>query len=201
MRGLHSQRLPKRFPREKELSFASGQNFDVLDQQITRLNKSVLFHQDRLRENEDVLSTKQQERGQLDIAFRDLAAKGFTPTPSPVRTLVQSDVEGDEGVVGEEEAVPDASLEQDSGVSGAVRESARIVAGIAKKRRCLDSAQVLNEVVEREIAQLSSAFGKGGVRKGRYASGNARVILVTKGGCWSSEREERRMFFKTILKL
>ena len=68
---------------------------------------------------------------------------------------MQSDNEGDEGVVGEEETVPDAPLEQDSGGSGAVRESARPVAGTAKKRRCLDSAQVLNEVVEREIAQLS----------------------------------------------
>ena len=98
---------------------------------------------------------------------------------------MQSDNEGDEGVGGEEEAVPDATLERDSGGSGAVRESARPVAGTTKKRRCLESAQVLNEVVELEIAQLSkeealrfqamfsqqaeraedvdSAFGKGGV--------------------------------------
>ena len=68
---------------------------------------------------------------------------------------MQSVNECDEGVGGEEEAVPDATLEQDSGGSGAVRESARPVAGTAKKRRCLDFAQVLDEVVEREIAQFS----------------------------------------------
>ena len=115
----------------------------------------VLFHQDKLRENEDALSTKQQERAQLDIAFRDLTAEGFTPTPSPVRTPVQSNNEGDEGVGGEEEAFPDAAVEQDSGGCGAVQDSARPVVGTAQKRRCLDSAQVLNEVVVREIAQLS----------------------------------------------
>ena len=147
-------KTPKKVSREKEMSLLRAK-IDVLDQQITRLNKSVLFHQDQMRENEDALSTKQQERAQLDIAFRDLTAKGFTPTPSLVRTPVQSDNEGDEGVGGEEEAVPDATVEQDSGDSGAVRDSARPVVGTAKKRRCLDSAQVLNEVVEREIAQLS----------------------------------------------
>ena len=61
---------------------------------------------------------------------------------------MQSDDEGDEGDEGgEEEAVPDATMEQASG-------GARPVVGTAEKRRCLDSAQVLNEVVEREIAQL-----------------------------------------------
>ena len=123
---------------EKELSLLRAK-IDVLDQQITRLNKSVLFHQDELRENEDALSTKQQERAQLDVAFRDLTAKGFTPTPSQVRTPVHSDNEGDEGVGGQEEAVPDATLEQDSGGSRAVRDSARPVAlrkgGVLIRRR------------------------------------------------------------------
>ena len=49
----------------------------------------------------------------------------------------------------------DAPVEQDSGGSGAVGDSARPVAGTAKKWRCLGSAHVLNEVVEREISQLS----------------------------------------------
>ena len=35
-------------------------------------------------------------------------------------------------------------------------DAARPIAGTAKKRRCLGSADVLNEVVEREIAQLST---------------------------------------------
>ena len=69
--------------------------------------------------------------------------------------LAQSDNEGEEGDGGEEEAVPDAPVEQDSGGSGAVGDSARTVAGTAKKWRCLGSAHVLNEVVEREISQLS----------------------------------------------
>ena len=85
-------KTPNKMSGEKELSLLRAK-IDVLDQQITRLNKSVLFHQDKLRENEDALSTKQQERAQLDIAFRDLTAKGF----SPVRTPVQSHNEGDEG--------------------------------------------------------------------------------------------------------
>ena len=111
----------------------------MLDQQITRLNKSVLFHQDKLSENADALSAKQQERAQFDT----------------VRTPVQSDNEGEEGDGGEEEVVPDALMEQNSGGSGAVGDSARPVAGTAKKRRCLGSAHVLNELVEREISQLS----------------------------------------------
>ena len=72
---------PKKNSREKELSLLRAK-IDVLDQQIARLNKSVLFHQDKLRENEDALSTKQQERAQIDSAFRDFTAKGFTPTLS-----------------------------------------------------------------------------------------------------------------------
>ena len=142
-------KTPKKISWEKELSLLRAK-IDVLDQ-------SVLLHQDKLRENEDALSTKQQERAQLDIAFRDLTAKGFTPTPSPVRTPVQSDNEGYEGVVGGRGGCSRrySIWNKILVVSGAVREFARPVAGTAKKRRCLDSAQVLNEVVEREIAQLS----------------------------------------------
>ena len=66
----------------------------------------------KLRENEDALSSKQKERAQLDSAFRDLMAKGFTPTPSPVRTPAESDNEGEEGDGGEDEGVPDVSMEQ-----------------------------------------------------------------------------------------
>ena len=47
-------------------------------------------------------------------------------------------------------------MEQDSGGSGAVGDAARLVAGTAKMRRCPGSAHVLNEVVEREISQLST---------------------------------------------
>ena len=141
------QKTPKKVSREKELSLLRAK-IDVLDQQITRLNKSVLFHQDMLRENEDALSSKQRNP---DIAFRDLTAKGFTPTPSPVRTPAQSDNEGEEGEGGEDEGVPDVSMEQDSGGFGAIGNAARPIAGTFLKRRCLGPADVLTEVVEREI--------------------------------------------------
>ena len=75
-----------------------------------------------------------------------------------MRSPPQSDNEGEEGEVCEEEGVPDVPMEQNSSDSGAVGDAARPVAGTSKKRRCLGSADVLNEVVEREIAQLSLRF-------------------------------------------
>ena len=78
---------------------------DVVAQQIARLDKTVLHHQEKLRESEDALSTKQSEHAQLQGEFRDLTDKGFTGRP---------------------------------------------IAGTAKKRRSLGSADALNEVVERE---------------------------------------------------
>ena len=151
-----SQKAPKKVSREKQLSLLRTK-IDVLDQQITRLNKSVLFHQDKLRENEDALPAKQAEHALLQVAFRDLTANFFTPTPSPVRSPPQSDYEGDEGEVCD---VPDVPMEQNSSGSGAVGDAARPVAGTAKERRCLGSADVLIEVVEREIAQISMEEAK-----------------------------------------
>ena len=55
------------------------------------LNKTVLYHQEKLRENEDALSATQSQHAQLQVAFRDLTDKGFTPTPSPMQTPPQSD--------------------------------------------------------------------------------------------------------------
>ena len=81
--GRSSKKTPKKIAGENELSLLRAK-IDVLDQQITRLNKSVLFHQDKLRENEDALSAQQQERAHLDVAFRDLTAKSFTLTPCAV---------------------------------------------------------------------------------------------------------------------
>ena len=69
------------------------------------------------------------------LAFRDPTAKSFTPTPSPVRTPAQSDNEGEEGEGGEDEGVPDVSMEQVSGGSGAIGKAARPIAGTVKKKK------------------------------------------------------------------
>ena len=152
---IATQKAPKKVFREKQLSLLRAK-IDVLAQQITRLNKTVLYHQEKLRENEDALSTKQSEHAQLQVEFRDLTDKGFTPTPSPFHTPPQSDHGGEEGEACDEEGVPDVPMEHTSSDSGAAGDAARPVAGTAKKRRCLGSADVLSEVVEREIAQLST---------------------------------------------
>ena len=47
-------------------------------------------------------------------------------------------------------------MEHTSSGSGAAGDAALPVAGSAKKRRCLGSADVLNEVVEREIESIST---------------------------------------------
>ena len=47
-------------------------------------------------------------------------------------------------------------MEPTSGGSGVAGDSARPVVGTAKERRCLGSTDALHEVVEREIAQLST---------------------------------------------
>ena len=147
---IATQKAPKKVSREKQLSLLRAK-IDVLAQQITRLNKTVLYHQEKLRENEVALSTKQSQ-----VEFRDLTDKGFTPTPSPFQTPPQSVHGGEEGEACDEEGVPDVPMEHTSSDSGAAGDAARPVAGTAKKRRCLGSADVLNEVVEREIAQLSA---------------------------------------------
>ena len=82
--------------------------------------------------------------------------KGFTPTPSPAQTPPQSDHGGEEGEACAEEGAPDVPMEPTSSGSGVAGDTVRPVAGTAKKRRCLGSADVLNEIVEREIAQLST---------------------------------------------
>ena len=126
-------------------------------QKIAVLNKTVL-HQPRLtlRESGDALSTKQSEHAQLQGEFRDLTDKGFTPTPSPAKTPPQSDHGGVEGEASAEEGAPDVPMEPTSSGSGVAGDAARPIAETAKKRRCLGSADALNEVVEREIAQLST---------------------------------------------
>ena len=128
----------------------------MLAQQIARLNKTVLYHQEKLRENEDALSTKQSEHALLQVAFRDLTDKGFTPTPSLVQTPPQSDhAWGEEGEAFDEEGAPDVPMEPTSSGSGVAGDAARPVAGTAKKRRCHRSADVLNEIVERERSSQS----------------------------------------------
>ena len=107
-----------------------------------------------MRENEDALSSKQSEHAQLQVEFRDLTDKGFTPTPSPFQTPPQSEHGGEEGEVCDEKGVPDVPMENISTDSGAAGDAGRPVAGAAKKRRCLGSADVLNEVVERDCATL-----------------------------------------------
>ena len=82
------------------------------------------------------------------------------------------------GVGGEEEAVPDASLEQDSGGSGAVRESARLVAGTAKKRRCLDSAQVLDTTLQREGACFQAVFSQQAERAEDVEMGTLEILRL-----------------------
>ena len=128
----------------------------MVAQQIARLNKTVLHHQEKLRESEDALSTKQSEHAQLQGEFRDLTDKGFTPTPSPAQTPPQSDHGSEEGEACAEEGAPDVPMEPTSSGSGVAGDAARPIAGTAKKRRCLGSADALNEKVEREIAQLST---------------------------------------------
>ena len=110
----------------------------------------MLYHQEKLRENEGALSTKQSEHAQLQVKFRDLTDKGCTPTPSPIQTPPQSDHGGEEGEACDEVGVPDVPMEHTSSGSGAAGDAARPVAGTAKKRRCLGSADALNEVVERD---------------------------------------------------
>ena len=101
----------------------------MLAQQITRLEK--------LRENEDALSTKQSEHALLQVKFLDLTDKGFTPTPSPLQTPPQSDHGSEEGEACDEEGAPDVPMEPTSSVSGVAGDAARPVAGTAKKRRCV----------------------------------------------------------------
>ena len=79
-----------------------------------------------------------------------------TPTPSPAQTPPQSDHWGEEGEACAEEGAPDVPVEPTSSGSGVAGDAVRPVAGTAKKRRCLGSADVLNEMVEREIAHLST---------------------------------------------
>ena len=111
--GLQRKKAPKKVSREKQLSLLRAK-IDVLAQQITRLNKTVLYHQEKLRENEDALSTKQSEHAQLQVEFRELTDKGFTPTPSPIPTPPQSDHGSEEGEACDEEGVPDVPMEHTS---------------------------------------------------------------------------------------
>ena len=116
----------------------------------------MLHHQEKLRESEDALSTKQSEHAQLQGEFRDLTDRGFTPTPSPAQTPPQSDHGSEEEEVCAEEGAPDVPMEPSSSGSGVAGDAARPIAGTAKKRRCLGSADVINEIVEREIESIST---------------------------------------------
>ena len=146
-------KAPKKVSREKQLSLIRAK-IDVVAQQISRLNKTVLLHQEKLRENEEALSIKQAEHAQLEGEFRDLTDKGFTPTPSPAPTPAQSDHGGEEREACCEEDAPDVPMEHTDDV-GPAGDAARLVAGTVKKRLCLGAADVLQEVVEREIESIS----------------------------------------------
>ena len=185
MQGLQLKKLPRRFLGEKQLSLLRAK-IDVLAQQSTRLNKTVLYHQEKLRENEDALSTKQSEHAQLQVEFRDLTDKGFTPTPSPVQTPPQSGHGGEEGEACGEEGVRDVPMEHTSSGSGAAGDAARPVAGTAKRRRCLGSADVLNEVVERERSSQSP-------RRRRYAS---KLCLLNGRSRQKIRKKELLRFFE-----
>ena len=76
--------------------------------------------------------TKQSEYAQLQVEFRELTDKGFTPTPSPIPTPPQSDHGGEEGEACGEEGVPDVAVEHTSSDSGAAGDAARQVAGTAR---------------------------------------------------------------------
>ena len=147
----------------------------------------MLYHQEKLRENEDALSTKQSEHAQLQVEFRDLTDKGFTPTPSPVQSPPQPDHGGEEGEACDEEGVPDVPTEPTSGGSGAAGDAAQPVAGTAKKRRCLRSADVLNEVVERERERSSQS-----PRRTRYAS---KLCLLNGRNRQEIQKRELLRFF------
>ena len=217
MQGLQVKKTPKKVSREKQFSLLRPK-IDVVAQQIARLNKTVLHHQEKLRESEDALSTKQSEHAQLQEEFRDLTDKGFTPTPSPAQTPPRSDHGGEEEEACAEDCAPDVPKEPTSSGSGVAGDAARPIAGTAKKRRCLGSADVLSEVVERERSsqsprrmrytskpclhnvlnrqklqkkELLRFFGckKKRLMQGLCASGIPRVTLVMKGGCWSRKRK------------
>ena len=74
---IATQKAPKKVSREKQLSLLRAK-IDVVAQQIARLNKTVLHHQEKLRESEEALSTKQSEHAQLQGEFRDLHAHPFS---------------------------------------------------------------------------------------------------------------------------
>ena len=114
---IATQKAPKKVSREKQLSLLRAK-IDVVAQQIARLNKTVLHHQEKLIESEDALSMKQTEHAQLQGEFRDLTDKGFTPTTSPAQTPPQSDHGGEEEEACAEEGAPDVPMEPTSSGSG-----------------------------------------------------------------------------------
>ena len=54
MQRLQLKKLPKKVSWEKQLSLLRAK-IDVVAQQIARLNKTVLHHQEKLREREEAL--------------------------------------------------------------------------------------------------------------------------------------------------
>ena len=106
VQGLQRIKLPRRFLGKNSFR-CSEPRLTCLLSRLRRLNKTVLYHQEKLRENEDALSTKQSEQAQLQVEFRELTDMGFTPTPSPIPTPPQSDHGGEEGEACGEEGVPD----------------------------------------------------------------------------------------------
>ena len=72
-------------------------------------------------------------------------------TPSPVPSPAQSDDGDEKGEANDdEEGASDVPMEHTSNDVGVAGDAARPVAGIAKKRRCLGSVDVLQEVGERD---------------------------------------------------
>ena len=132
MQRLQLKKAPKKVSREKQLSLLRAK-IDVVAQQIARLNKTVPHHQEKLRESEEALSTKQSEHAQLEGEFRDLTEKRFTPTPSPFHTPPQSEHGGEEREACDDEGAPDVPMEPNSGGSGVAGDAARPIAGYCQK--------------------------------------------------------------------
>ena len=223
---IATQKAPRKVSREKQLSLLRAK-IDVVAQQIARLNKTVLHHQEKLRESEEALS-RRNNRSMHSLKGNSVISRKNASRPLllPFHTPPQSEHGGEEREASDDDGSPDVPMEPNSGGAGVAGDAARPIAGTAKKRRCLGSADALNETVEREIANLSTEEAlrfqtmfaqqaeksknmdegtaeilrlqeQEAFEKGLCASGFARVTLVMKGGYWSRKRKGRT-FLKEI---
>ena len=123
-----------------------------------RLNKNGAASTGKLRASEEALSTKQAEHAQLEGEYRDLSEKRFHAHPLLLFLRLHNRMMEvrKEKLAMMKKVFLDVSMEHTSKDVRAAGDAARPVAGTAKKRRCLGSADVLDEVVERQIANLST---------------------------------------------